>query len=145
MSRELHLLYVMKRVLILHPKVHKSIPNALLALIRVILGTTDANIILNCGVLLYVLDNLFVDTSFEDLCILETERLGQAINNITRLVGGQDLSSSRNRSSAEISNSGIMRCTDCPRTFISHSCLLVCLVTFACNDFANYVDGCFQS
>lgn len=65
------------------------------------------------------------DTTFEDLCILETEREAQKINNMARLVGGQDLTSSLNVSTAEINNSGIMRCTSCPRSSFTHPFVLV--------------------
>lgn len=83
-----------------------------------------------------------IDTSFEDLCILETERESQKINNYTRLVGGQDISSSINVSTAEISNSGIMRCTDCPRTSIlAFSCLGILILPWqllqCCATFSN--------
>lgn len=59
--------------------------------------------------------NCIYYTTFEDLVTLEKERQGQVINNDTRLVGGQDLTATMNTSTAEISNSNIMSCTNCPR------------------------------
>ena len=54
-------------------------------------------------------------TSHEDLVILETERLGQRINNAARLVSQQECASDAPPSAAKLWSSGAaMRCNNCP-------------------------------
>ena len=54
-------------------------------------------------------------TSHEDLVILETERLGQRINNAARLVSQQECTSDAPPSAAKLWSSGAaMRCNNCP-------------------------------
>lgn len=59
--------------------------------------------------------NCIYYVDWADLVKLENMRDGQAINNWSRLVGGQDhLSTRKGETFTNVMDSGIMRCTDCP-------------------------------
>lgn len=59
--------------------------------------------------------NCIYYVSWKDLVQLELDRREQVINNWARLVGGQDITSSRHRKgSLTVLDSSIIRCEDCP-------------------------------